>query len=146
MPESAGLGDEAMIREMLDDWLAALSAKQAEGVVAHYVAAPVLYTLAPPLVAEDGDAAGLNEWFATWRGPLAYERRDVEIAAAGDVAFCHCLTRLTGTKTDGARNDIWFRHTLGLRKIEGKWKIAHEHASVPFYMDEREKAAVDLKP
>jgi ketosteroid isomerase-like protein len=45
-----------------------------------------------------------------------------------------------------ARRAIWFRHTLGFRKIRGKWKIPHEHESVPFYMDGSFKAAVDLKP
>jgi ketosteroid isomerase-like protein len=35
---------------------------------------------------------------------------------------------------------------LGFRKIDGKWAIAHEHSSVPFYMDGSYKAAVDLKP
>jgi PhnB protein len=38
------------------------------------------------------------------------------------------------------------RETLGLRKIDGIWKIAHQHHSVPFYMDGSNRAAVDLKP
>ena len=42
--------------------------------------------------------------------------------------------------------DVWFRHTIGLRKIDGRWKIVHSHESVPFYMDGSDKAAVDLKP
>jgi PhnB protein len=61
-----------------------------------------------------------------------------------DVAFCHSLNRISGTKTE--KSDIWFRHTLGFRKIGGEWKITHEHESVPFYMDGSYKAAVDLKP
>ena len=42
--------------------------------------------------------------------------------------------------------DLWFRETLGFRKIDGKWTITHEHSSVPFYMDGSFKAAIDLKP
>jgi PhnB protein len=38
------------------------------------------------------------------------------------------------------------RATVGLRKIDGKWSIVHEHLSVPFYMDGSYRAAVDLKP
>jgi ketosteroid isomerase-like protein len=38
------------------------------------------------------------------------------------------------------------RGTVGLRRIDGRWKITHEHASVPFYMDGSYKAAVDLQP
>jgi ketosteroid isomerase-like protein len=38
------------------------------------------------------------------------------------------------------------RQTLGFRKVAGTWKIAHEHTSVPFYMDGSDTAAVDLEP
>jgi len=51
-----------------------------------------------------------------------------------------------GTKTDGAKADLWFRDTFGFQRIKGKWKIAHEHESVPFYMDGSFKAAIDLEP
>ena len=30
--------------------------------------------------------------------------------------------------------------------LAGTWKIAHEHTSVPFYMDGSFRAAVDLEP
>jgi ketosteroid isomerase-like protein len=36
--------------------------------------------------------------------------------------------------------------TACYRKINGKWLIAHEHVSVPFYMDGSYKAAIDLRP
>jgi ketosteroid isomerase-like protein len=32
------------------------------------------------------------------------------------------------------------------RDEHGAWKIAHEHTSVPFYMDGSFRAAIDLKP
>ena len=38
------------------------------------------------------------------------------------------------------------RQTTCLKKIDGAWKITHDHTSVPFYMDGSYKAAVDLKP
>jgi ketosteroid isomerase-like protein len=36
--------------------------------------------------------------------------------------------------------------TLGLRKTGTGWKITHEHASTPFYMDGSGRAATDLQP
>jgi ketosteroid isomerase-like protein len=56
------------------------------------------------------------------------------------------MTWLMATTTDGQNVDLWFRATLGFRKIDGKWTITHEHSSVPFYMDGSFKAAIDLKP
>ena len=63
-----------------------------------------------------------------------------------DVAFGDSLNRISGTRTDGEETDVWVRATIGCRKIDGKWMIAHEHASVPFHMDGSYKAAVDLEP
>jgi len=42
--------------------------------------------------------------------------------------------------------DLWFRATDGLRKVDGRWQVTHEHNSTPFYMDGSLKAAVDLEP
>jgi PhnB protein len=144
--EKPGALAEAQIRGVLDDWARAIRAKDASGVMAHYAPHSVMFDLAPPLISTGADAQRLQAWFSTWQGPLGYEIRDLDITAGDDVAFCHGLSRLSGTKTDGEKADVWFRQTLCLRKIGGAWRIAHQHESVPFYMDGSYRAAVDLKP
>ena len=143
--EKTKANDETQTRRMIDDWAHALRNKNADGVLSRYVAGFVHFSLAPP-ISTATDAKGLNAWFATWQGPIGYEIRNLSITVDHDAAFSHSLKRLSGTKTDGEKNDIWFRHTLGFRKIGGECKITHEHESVPFYMDGSYKAAVDLKP
>jgi uncharacterized protein (TIGR02246 family) len=145
-PKRGGATPEGEIRALIDDWTEAIRDKNVEGVLAHYVPDSLTFDLAPPLISRGADAQGLQAWFATWRGPLGYEVRDLAITAGVDVAFCHSLNRLSGTKTDGEQADVWFRLTLGLRKLGGAWRIAHQHESVPFYMDGSYRAAVDLKP
>jgi PhnB protein len=137
---------DSEIRALIEERLAALRRKEARGVVAPQAADFVLYSLAPPLRTETSGPEGLEAWFATWQGPIGYEIHDLDIAADGDVAFCHGFARMTGTKTDGVAVDLWFRITLGLRRTAEGWTIAHEHTSVPFYMDGSLRAAVDLKP
>jgi uncharacterized protein (TIGR02246 family) len=144
--ENAGLRAEAQIRALIDAWAGAMRAKDVDGVMAHYAPDSVTFDLAPPLISTGADAKGLQAWFSSWQGPIGYEIRDLKIAAGEDAAFCHGLNRLRGTKTDGEKADIWFRQTLCLRKIGGAWRIAHQHESVPFYMDGSYRAAVDLKP
>jgi ketosteroid isomerase-like protein len=51
-----------------------------------------------------------------------------------------------GIRTDGEETDVWVRATLCFRKIDGVWKVVHEHTSVPLYMDGSDRAAVDLTP
>ncbi len=51
-----------------------------------------------------------------------------------------------GARTSGQEAHVWVRVTVGFRKVDGTWKVTHEHASVPFHMDGSFKAAVDLGP
>jgi PhnB protein len=145
MSERSRATDEAQIRTVIETWADAIRRKDADGVVSHHGPAFVHFSLAPPLQSTTADAKGLEKWFAGWRGPIGYEVHDLNITAGDDVAFSSSLNWLSGTTVDGETSSIWFRHTLGLRKIAGAWKIVHEHESVPFYMDGSYKAAVDLK-
>lgn len=130
---------------MIDDWANALRDKDAAGVVSHQTEDLVQFALAPPLQAEALDRQNLENWFSSWEGPIDYNIREQKITTAEDVAFSHSLNRMRATTTEGEQTDLWFRQTLCFRKVSGEWKIAHEHDSVPFYMDDA-RAAIDLKP
>lgn len=137
---------EAEIRAVIEDWAAAMRRKDADAVIAHGAPEHTAFTLAPPLVQADDGPQGLVGWFDTWEGPLEFEVRDLTVVAGDEVAFTHSLNRLAGNKKREGRQGLWFRGTLGLRKIGRAWKIVHEHESVPFYMDGSLRAAVDLEP
>jgi PhnB protein len=140
---------ETEIRNLMTDLSKALHDKDAKRVLSHYAADSVIFDLAPPLQHPGSGAAsehGLKEWFATWQGPITHEARDVDITTDGDIAYTHGFIRISGTKVGGERADVWARQTTCLKKIDGAWKITHDHTSVPFYMDGSYKAAVDLKP
>ena len=137
------------IRALLKDRAAAVTARDARRAVAHYAPEVVSFSLAPPLRYtgdEVRDPAGLEGWFRTWDGPIGYDIGEPVIEAGDDVAFCHGLTHMTGTKADGERVDLWFRSTVGLRRTAAGWRVTHEHDSTPFYMDGSGLAATDLRP
>lgn len=138
--------DEAEIRRLIEDWRKALHAKDAEALTARHAPDILSYDLAPPLMTRGPDVSGLKAWLATWAGPIDGEVHDLSIKTGDDLAFSTSLNRMRGTKTDGARINLWFRATVGYRKIGGRWMVVHEHVSVPFYMDGSQRAALDLKP
>lgn len=144
--ETGEAAAEAEIRSVVEAWAEGIRQKNVEAVAVHFAPDSVAFLLAPPLVADEPIRKNLTEWFATFSGPIGYELRDLKIATSGDLAYCHSLNHLTGTKNDGEKPDVWFRETLCLRQLKGQWLITHAHESVPFYMDGSLKAAVDLKP
>ena len=137
---------EAQVRSVVEAWAKAMRAKDADGVVAHWADDLVQFDLAPPLRIVGDDPQGLKDWFASWRGQIGFAITELRVTASENVAFCHALVHLTGSRTDGSQSDVWFRETLGLRKAGGAWKIAHGHESVPMHMDGSFRAAIDLKP
>lgn len=134
-------GIEALFRQLQEAHLN----HDADAIVDAFVPDALIYDLAPPLGRRGMDRETLAAWLATWDGPIRIDGREVEITIEGDLAFASALNRLRGHQ-GGADRELWFRSTLCLRKTNERWRIVHEHASVPFYMDGSFRAAVDLEP
>jgi ketosteroid isomerase-like protein len=133
---------EHAVRELLDEHAAAMRAKDADRVAACYRPGAIVYDLAPPL-AKTFDREVQRAWFAEKHGALAYQLPEVTITVSGDVAVAYGLASMgdaAGTFT------LWFRSTVVLREVGGRWLIEHAHESTPFYMDGSMRAAVDLAP
>jgi ketosteroid isomerase-like protein len=142
--------DEAQIRQMMVEQATAMRARDAAALVSRYAPETVKFDLTPPLQhsgPEVHDVTGLQSWFAGFDGPIDYEIRDLTVTAGEEVAFCHSLNRLSTTPRGAPSSfTLWFRATVCLRKIDGTWRITHEHNSTPFYMDGSLRAALDLEP
>ncbi len=138
--------DDTSIRNLIDQRVNALYAKDAQAALSCLTADFIAFSLAPPLISTMTDAKAYEAWFATWRSPIGTEIRDLTVAVSGDLGVSHSLNLMTGTSAGGHEVKLWYRQTLSFRKVEGVWKIAHEHNSVPFYMDGSFRAAIDLTP
>ena len=148
-PKPQTRDSEAEVRQLLGRWEKAFRAKDVDGVMAVYASGNdwVAYDIVPPLqVAGAGNyRKNYAEFFAQYEGPLDFEFRDLKIVAGGDVAFVHSLERVTGTLKGGQKSDLWMRATSGLQKRDGKWRIVHDHISVPADFATG-KALLELKP
>ena len=138
--------DLAAIRALLEHRGTALHSKDLEALYEHVVPENVAFDVVTPLqyvgVLEAKERA--QQWLTSFDGPVGYEVKDLQLAAAGNVGFAHCLTRLSGTTANGPLN-MWIRSTTCFRKFDGVWKVVHEHNSVPFDPGNG-KAALDLEP
>jgi ketosteroid isomerase-like protein len=96
-----------------------------DGVLAHHTDDVVLFDVPPP-AQRKGRAAYEDSWELFFNyspgGEGAFDLLDLQIAAGDTVAFGHALVRIFDNRV---------RLTLGLRKIDGEWLIAHEHHSYP---------------
>jgi ketosteroid isomerase-like protein len=135
--------DESQVRQVIDSWMKAVRAKDLNSIMSFYAAGVVAFDILPPLkFVGDAYRKVWQDGLDMMKGPIGYEFKDLNVAVAGDVAFCHGLSHMTMVD-EGM--DMWMRWSAGMRKIKGKWLIAHEHTSVPSDM-QTGKAMVDLKP
>jgi ketosteroid isomerase-like protein len=137
------------IRELIEGKAALLQQGDAAAVMACYAPNYVEYTLAPPLrqPGDGRDPAPLAAWLATFAAPPRREVTQLEITTDGDVAFATSLDCLTAVPKGSTEPfSLWFRVTVGLRRIDGRWLVTHEHESVPFEMDGSFRASTGLTP
>jgi uncharacterized protein (TIGR02246 family) len=139
--------EEAQIRQLSQDWVAAVRSKDLTSLMNLYTSGIVVFDLPAPLQYEGKDAyrQNMTEWFESFE-TIGYEIRSLTISAGADVAFAHSLNHISGTRTNSEETDVWVRATVGYRKIDGRWRITHEHFSTPFEMTPPYKALLNLKP
>ena len=148
MTENEAASGEAEIRALIEERNRAIRAKDVAAALVGYAADVLSYDLIDPLrhTGREAIARRLEQWFSQFReGPIGFEMRDLRIVAGGDAAFCHSLNHVDGVTKEGKPIDMWWRATSGFRKLDGRWMVVHEHASVPFDM-ESGRASMDLKP
>lgn len=144
------MDDQEAIRKLYNDLTEAQRRKDVDAAIAPFADASVMFLLPPPLSIKTGEnapgAEGIKKWFDSFESEIGLDFTELQIVSGVDVAFLYSLVHLTGKRADKTDTDVWYRETLGLRKINGEWKIVHQHQSVPMYMDGSNKAASDLKP
>ena len=117
--------DDILIRALVDDWSKAVRAKDMDAVLARHADDIVMFDVPEPL-----QSRGMARYRRTWElffdnspgGPGSFDVTELHIAASETVAYCHALVKIF---------DSTVRLTMGLRKVDGQWLIAHEHHSYP---------------
>ncbi|SRR5258708_36246901 len=123
---------EKTIRQLIEDWAAAVRRADIDAVLAHHSDDIVMYDVPPPF-----QSIGIEAYRSTWDMYFAYTRpgvfdiREMHVVADQQIAFCYATMRCKDKSNSAEYVDLDFRLTIGLRKINNQWTIVHEHHSVP---------------
>ena len=86
------------------------------------------------LIGAGGYRNNLEDWFASFEGPLDFELHNLRVVPGEPTAFCHYLALITGARPGGRISGYWVRGTTGFERRGGEWLITHEHISQPAAM------------
>jgi ketosteroid isomerase-like protein len=131
------------VKKIVTDWTDAVSKGNRSGILAHHSDDVLMYDF-------PNEVRGLKAYDGTWdfffenqRGPITFRPSNVEATAGENVAFVSCSVHCDGTTA----GPLDFRLTVGLKKIDGRWTIVHEHHSLPTtdeqYIDDESEARGD---
>ena len=121
----SGTSDEQAVRRLVENWAEAVRARDMPRVLAHHSDDMAMFDVPLPL-----QSRGIDEYRKTWElffannrgGPGSFDVTELQITASDTVAYCHALLTVFHSTA---------RLTIGLRKEQGHWVIAHEHHSYP---------------
>jgi uncharacterized protein (TIGR02246 family) len=126
--------DKQQIRTLIERWAEAVHATDLDTVLADHSDDIVMFDVPPP----DDGVRGIEAYRETWppffewqaRG-ASFELVELDITAGEDVAYAHALLRCGMPDELSERPERRLRLTLGLRRQDGRWVVAHEHHSFP---------------
>ena len=133
MPSESQAGpDEMELRALIARWSKAVRDQDLVGIRADHDPDILMFDVPPPFLSR-----GLDAYMATWETffawqakPVEFDFHDVAITAGNDVAFATATGRCCDLSS-GEKVQLEFRLTMGFRKDDGRWRIVHEHHSLP---------------
>jgi len=125
--------DENDVQTLIERWARAVREENRAGIRADHDTEMLMFDVPGPLLSK-----GLDAYMATWERflswsekPVAFDFHDVNVTTGKDVAFATAIGRCAGIDSTGKREELEFRLTMCLRKIDGRWRVMHEHHSLP---------------
>jgi uncharacterized protein (TIGR02246 family) len=126
--------DAQQIRTFIERWAEAVHAGDMDVVLAGHADDIVMFDVPPPYDGVRGIDAYRETWppFFEWQARGAvFEIVELDVTAGHDVAYAYALLRCGTPEELGEQPANRLRLTLGLRKEQGRWVVAHEHHSFP---------------
>jgi uncharacterized protein (TIGR02246 family) len=124
--------NEQRIRELIERWASAVHNGDLDGVLANHAEDIVMFDVPPP----DDGVRGIDAYLKTWPPFFEWQKRgasfelvELDVTAGEEIAFAHALLRCGKPEELEERPETRLRLTIGLRKEDGDWVVAHEHHS-----------------
>jgi ketosteroid isomerase-like protein len=130
---------ERQVRTVLEAWAEATRQNRKDDILKNHTANVVIFDVLPPMQYESAAAyrASWGDWQPETQGEGQFHLENLTIAAGSDLASAHGFIRCGGTLPDGRKFQDLVRATFCLRKVDGHWKVFHQHVSKPFQVSSK---------
>jgi ketosteroid isomerase-like protein len=135
IPALARADSASEIRAAQNSIAAGAEARNLDAIMSNYLHSPKLFVfdVYPPraYLGYDAFRKDWHDFLAGYKGPITYQMQDMYVDTDGTYGYVHVIEHIAGTTNGDKAAEINMRVTELYHKINGKWLIVHEHASVP---------------
>jgi ketosteroid isomerase-like protein len=126
--------NDEQVREVLDQWASTTRKGLLDEVLKNHTPNVVIFDVLPPMQYEGAAAyrQSWGDWQPETQGEGVFDLQDLRIVSGTDVAFAYGFIHCGGTLPNGKTFEDLVRATFCLQKIEGAWRVSHQHISKPF--------------
>ncbi len=126
------MNNEQQIENLIYDWAKAVKLRNINSILAHHSDDIIMFDVPPPF-----EIVGIDQYRKTWENNFfdgteqgIFDILELKIEADENIAFCIAKMKCSWDN-NGNFEELHFRPTIGLKKINGIWTIVHEHHSIP---------------
>lgn len=124
---------QSRIRSILESWAQATRLGRQDDVLSSHAPSVLIDDVLPPMKYMSAYAyrRSWDDWQPETQGESRFELEDLSVTAGPDIAFTHGFIQCGGTLPSGRTFQDADRATSCLRKVDGDWKVYHQHLSKP---------------
>jgi ketosteroid isomerase-like protein len=145
--------EEYKVRTVLEEWAAATRQNRRNDILQHHSANLVIFDVLPPMKYESAESyqQSWDEWQPDTQhqgggggggdddDTTVFHLENLTITVdIGDIAFAHCFIRCGGPLPDVSTFQDLVRATFCLQKVNGSWRVEHQHVSKPYYQQQQQ--------
>lgn len=126
--ETGKMDNKTEISSLLYNWADATQKGENDKVLSNHSSDVLIFDVLTPLQYKGADEYKKSwaEWQPEYQEESLFEIHELDITTSETVAFAHGLIKCGVSP----KND-WVRATFCLLKTDDKWKITHQHISMP---------------
>lgn len=130
---TARTSEASEVRTVLEAWARATRENRQDDILRNHTDDLVIFDVLAPMKYDSAQAyrQSWSEWQPETQGDAQFALENLSVTAGHDIAAAHCFITCGGVTPGGRQFQDVVRATFCLRKVDGEWKVFHQHVSKP---------------
>lgn len=136
------IASRSEVEEVIRGWDEALYHKNIERLSTFYATDCITFDVGNQITGQKSIQSLWEPCLPFFGEHIDIKRKEERLTVTESMALLTSFNRLLGMEADVDAAKSWMRSTVVFQKIDGEWKITHEHVSFPFDCENEKPAYI----